>query len=404
MYGRLKNQFRKYIISLLCLFVAYSTFVSSVIAESLPGFYGIYAVDKGSLTELTNESETINYHFSPQVNFIVFDKNIGYVANGMTLSRMRFFRNKIHQGADIDGRRNGVVAYKQWVSERWSGSDIPLRSKPIKNENEMVYLVPRSELKTGAYVVEVNGKTIGNFFVNKKLIDDTLAESDYCVDLLIPPGLMALAAQATGYEKIPCKGAGKVETSLPSLPIQENRRFGSTESPDDRPSIQHDTQIEVPDTVENGALVAMKASFGSPLRAGDKAEVFVGSNLASVLDVLEGEVSAWGLRLAMPASGVIRVQSKGGGTVEKGVKITVAADMAQIAASPQADPAKAKIRTTAGDTMILLSGAFISGKLTISGSGFRVAVSGSPNLAVNPLFRFNGSVREGDKIQLSMVR
>lgn len=170
-------------------------------------------------------------------------------------------------------------------------------------------------------------------------------------------------------------------------------------------STRHDTTIRAPDIAANGAVVPVDASFSPPLRVGDIAEVRVGNHVASILEVLDGEVSLWSLRLAMPATGVIRVHSSGGGAAEKSIEVTVGADNARIAADPSLlDLNSAKIRTKSGETRMLIAGRFSRGKLSISGLGFRVAVSGSSYLSFNPVMGFQGSVREGDNIQLSMMR
>ena len=183
--------------------------------------------------------------------------------------------------------------------------------------------------------------------------------------------------------------------------------IASTPSPAARVNIgtsRHDIQLRTPDIAENGAVVPVEVNFSPPLRAGDQVDVVVGTKRVSTLEVVDGELSAWSLRLAMTESGTVRAQSSGGGRAERSVRVTIGVDSALLAASPQVDLASSKIRTKAGETRMLLAGALSSGKLTVSGTGFRVTVSGSPSLSLNPVMGFQGSVKEGDTIQLGMMR
>ncbi|MEN8131464.1 MAG: hypothetical protein ABFS45_14985 [Pseudomonadota bacterium] len=217
-------------IYVLCLFGLYPGLVAKSTAGPIPEFYGIHAFDKGRLTEIAGESRELRDEFSPKVRFLVFDKNIGYASKAITLIRMTYIRNKIYQGTDIHGQRHGTVSVQKWNES--STESIPLRAKPVRGEHEMVYLVPRSELKTGAYAVKLRSKVIGMFFVNKTVLAATLAKSDYCVDLIIPPGLFGVMADfdLSGYKRIPCKKAGEAATTMSSSPTKANRSSSSTGS------------------------------------------------------------------------------------------------------------------------------------------------------------------------------
>jgi len=170
--------------------------------------------------------------------------------------------------------------------------------------------------------------------------------------------------------------------------------------------IRHDIQVKAPEIAENGAVVPVEITFNPPLQAGEGVDVRVNGALATALVVQEGQVATWLLRLQFPASGTVQVQA-GSSTAEKFVKVTVGGSldsMANVALFTPEVAGSFKIRTTTGDTRLLLSGALKAGRLLVSGSGFRVAVSGSPYVARNPYFGFKGSVREGDNIRLSMVQ
>lgn len=168
----------------------------------------------------------------------------------------------------------------------------------------------------------------------------------------------------------------------------------------------HDIKLRAPEIAENGALVPVDIFFSPPLRAGDGVDVRVMGVLATSLTVQEGELSFWSLRLQFPSTGRVQVQA-GNNRAEHEVKVTVGTgtainDMTRV---PQFAPTPGgfKIRTTTGDAKILLIGAHKSGRLQVSGSGFRVAVSGSPYISQNPVFGFKGSIREGDNLNLSMM-
>lgn len=167
----------------------------------------------------------------------------------------------------------------------------------------------------------------------------------------------------------------------------------------------HDIQVKAPDIAENGAVVPVEIAFNPPLQPGEGAELRVNGALASALVVHEGGVSAWSLRLVLPASGTVQVQA-GGSTAEKFVKVSVGGSPDSLASRPLFNPAPGlyKLRTTSGDVKALLNGTLNAGRLKFSGSGFQVSVSGSPYLSMNPLIGFKGSVLDGDNIQLSMAQ
>lgn len=163
---------------------------------------------------------------------------------------------------------------------------------------------------------------------------------------------------------------------------------------------RHDVLVKAPDIAENGSVVPVEVSFSPPLQAGEAAEVRIANSLATTLEVQEGEVKSWGLRVAMPSTGMITVATSGGGSGQK--EVAVGRGVALASGEPLADTAQAKQRVTAGEVRMLLNGYLNAGKLSVSGSGFRVLVGGSPFLSRNPVLAFTGSVRDGDKLQLSL--
>jgi hypothetical protein len=176
----------------------------------------------------------------------------------MTLKSMIYIRNNIHQGADLSGQRHGTVAVNTWRS---GGSDksVDFRVKPVKGEHEMVYLVPRSELKSGAYAVDASGTPTEYFFIDKKVVTNNISESDYCVDVLIPPGLGSFLAKTSGagYKTIPCNKEGSVARTSPPSATKEK---GSSES-----AGRTDRESSSKENSNRQESPAFKQTFSAPL-------------------------------------------------------------------------------------------------------------------------------------------
>lgn len=67
------------------------------ISATLPEYYGVFAVEDNRLVEL-RKTDTIDKEFGKDVQFLVFDKNIGIVMKAMSIRRLVFVRNLITTG------------------------------------------------------------------------------------------------------------------------------------------------------------------------------------------------------------------------------------------------------------------------------------------------------------------
>lgn len=112
----------------------------------LPEFYGVYAIDKGKLTELTENWEE-KPELSKLAKFIVFDKGISQKIQSLKLVKMVYVRNYIYRAS------KEVQKNEEYHLIKDKKRSIDFRTKPVKGEDEMVYVVPRNPLVPGIYAM-----------------------------------------------------------------------------------------------------------------------------------------------------------------------------------------------------------------------------------------------------------
>jgi len=131
---------------------------------ALPEYYGFYAIADGKTTEI-KASPTEAPEFTANVEFLAFDKAVATgLANLPTLHRLSLKPPPANQtddgsfkGWDDFFQKSQVDAPKQWAEAR---SGIPgdaiaieLRTKPVKDQPEMIRMVPAKVLEPGLYLL-----------------------------------------------------------------------------------------------------------------------------------------------------------------------------------------------------------------------------------------------------------
>lgn len=152
--------------------------------------------------------------------------------------------------------------------------------------------------------------------------------------------------------------------------------------------------LTAPDIAENGAVVPIGVGFSPELGAGDSAEISfalpTGQLAVTAITVQEGTLKQWTLRVSMPRSGRVVVRTNRGASAEKDVNVRLGGPVNSQHAP--LDPLAAKSRYANDEAKVLLEGVHGSGQLLFQGAGFSAVVTGSPYLARNPYFGFQGSV------------
>lgn len=144
-------------------------------AEPLPEFYGFYAVDNGRLIELQESGSPPDV--GSAVRFIVFQNNLSPQSRGMRVSRMRYLRRSIKPDSKPPTKNDD-----RWYQVNDTTRDIELRAKPIAGQSQMMMLVPRQQLASGAYAVVIGDNHVASIFVNKATVMSDLEKSEDCVD------------------------------------------------------------------------------------------------------------------------------------------------------------------------------------------------------------------------------
>ena len=141
-------------------------------------------------------SNTITDELDPNVKFILFSKNVDLYSETLKLKRKVFLRNFLSMGE--------IIEHNKWVTGGKNAS-VEVRSKPVKGETEMIYVVPREPLREGAYTFIAGRESMATFFVKKQAVLANLEDSEDCVDVPVGLGGLAIAVGDWSIENgVPC--------------------------------------------------------------------------------------------------------------------------------------------------------------------------------------------------------
>lgn len=197
-------------------------------AVTMPEFYGVYFIEGDKFTDIKNNKAPL----PPNLQFLVFAKEIGAGISQLQLSRVPYLRNFVLiQGYDVPETLPPQVRYQQlnkWFvdnqelpktlgpSRREVGpndlgtASIELRSKPVRGQNEAVIVAPAQPLAPGVYRMKT---PIYNFSFT---VPPANKETD-CVDLHI-----ALDDIIYGMKLRRCAGS-TWQVAHPSLKADESQ-------------------------------------------------------------------------------------------------------------------------------------------------------------------------------------
>lgn len=196
------------------------------------------------------------------------------------------------------------------------------------------------------------------------------------------------------------RGAGSSPTTL--IPHESQSPAGNASS--------RSIQVSAPDIAENGAVVPVAARFDPPLRSGETAEIYFDSMLVTRLSVLDGELSNFSTRFRL-ASGTILVRASDNSSGAKSIAVTKVGDDRLLARKPPSllegpfiQQATTRIRVDDGVARMLAIGTFSGGRLEVSSSNMKVAMTGSTFYSLNPFFQFNTNIRKNESLDLRIAR
>lgn len=161
-------------------------FQMSYVYGASPEFYGIYASNNNKLIEMSEgDKNKPPYDFGQNVQFLVFQKQAEMYANRLTIERAIFVRTVNNPGMDGEQPPKNVNTWKP----RSDGA-VATRTKPVAGQPEQIYVVPRSPLPAGVYIVSIEGGggEIGKFYVNKDQVVRSLERGEDCIDIVVGGG------------------------------------------------------------------------------------------------------------------------------------------------------------------------------------------------------------------------
>lgn len=120
----------------------------------LPEYYGLYAVDSGKTVELKNDG---SQSFSSNVEFILFSKAVASDSKDLALRHLVFV-----QGVSATQPDHGPNRLP-FRSGGWSERSIAFRTKPVKENPEIIRIVPEHTLPSGMFRIGTND----HFWVNR---------------------------------------------------------------------------------------------------------------------------------------------------------------------------------------------------------------------------------------------
>lgn len=163
---------RVYRIVLALLFVLPS---SSLFGATLPEFYGLYAAEKNKLHELERDYKD-EQNFGPKVRILVFQQYVPMVGSKINLQRFVYVRDRILPSGEVLSHLN--------LWDAGSGHSVDIRTKPVKGNSEMIYVVPRKKLAPGYYQLKVGRKRLATFSVQVSRLPENPITDGHCVDLI----------------------------------------------------------------------------------------------------------------------------------------------------------------------------------------------------------------------------
>lgn len=207
---------------LLGLYVSYAYGAS-------PEFYGIYASNNNKLIEMA-EGNKSPYDFGPNVQFLVYQKMAEMYAGSLEIERAIFVRTVNNPGMDGKQPPKNVNTWKP----RSDGA-VATRTKPVAGQSEQIYVVPRSPLPTGVYIVSIKGGggEIGKFYVNKDQVARSLERGEDCIDIVVGSGWASYEYDigGGGGKTIPCSGSSQATSgnnATPSMPTGTGTNTGAS--------------------------------------------------------------------------------------------------------------------------------------------------------------------------------
>lgn len=133
----------------------------ALMSASVPEYYGVYALDAGSLVALGDQTpEAQRRNFSPEVNILIFDKIVGaagFDIDSVQIVQRCLFRNQIELVAAMPG---GPITEVHVVPQNTYiyGKPILTQAKPASGSQEMVSISSKNPLSSGLYSVSFKKK------------------------------------------------------------------------------------------------------------------------------------------------------------------------------------------------------------------------------------------------------
>lgn len=191
-------------------------------SSRLPEYYGVYAVDGANLYSLiggnpsdkapiqpievysfeTGSAKSYSAAALPSgVVFIVFDQASGDLVRTLGLYRLPYGRNLVATNSDapLAGQSLGpqLAPLHRTLAARLQAFQVPLLSKPIPSQPQMVQVVPSSPLAAGVYLLfEPIGQKSESQWI---AVGSPQRQATDCVDITFPAGGFGGVLQMNDY-------------------------------------------------------------------------------------------------------------------------------------------------------------------------------------------------------------
>lgn len=161
--------------------------------EKLPEYHGVYAMENGEFTELQSHPATeVPLNFSSTVSILVFQKVLGGglldPADYIRIDRCEYIRKEIELVLrGTAGRVDSTI--EREASYYRTTLPVPSRFKPMKNETEMIEVVPAEPLNAGLYRLSVGDRHFPFTIEVKRVGTEKLSElslaENFCSDRIL---------------------------------------------------------------------------------------------------------------------------------------------------------------------------------------------------------------------------
>jgi len=191
----------------------------------LPQYYGLYAVDQGTLVRIGGSAglELQNWasqqDLGPNTEFLVYSRDLATANEPLDSALVLERVAKVQDVRAVDG--TVIPTPDTWAAPNLPGYEIPLQFEPVSDHPDMIIAAPVAPLTPGLYSLKLRGADSWNsrFGVAWSSVSPQQYASEYCVEQL-PAGFQPCSATRESFAVRALRSAVTNNGGAPALVIE----------------------------------------------------------------------------------------------------------------------------------------------------------------------------------------